>query len=48
LNDNTADNNLNYGYHVGEIDNTFSFSDNECSDNGMGGSSPTGLCSPQP
>jgi len=47
LNANASDNNFYYGYSdVDGINNTYK--GNECSGNGLGGSDPTGLCSPQP
>jgi parallel beta-helix repeat protein len=46
LNNNTADNNAEYGFYDDSAAYSI-YNHNECSGNGIAGSSPAGLCSPQ-
>ena len=50
LEDNEAKNNDGFGFEDGEIDgpdDDNTYNDNKCVANDLGGSEPTGLCSPQ-
>jgi parallel beta-helix repeat protein len=47
LRSNTADSNDEVGYRLLESGNTNVFMNNKCSDNGVAGSDPAGLCTPQ-
>ena len=48
LNHNTANSNSQFGFRLLDSGANNLFTDNNCLTNGVGGSSPSGLCSPQP